>query len=173
MFRTITPAKKAFITAVVISSVCALLLTGCGNNSSDTGTAYTPSTSAPTPKVPAAGPAISDKLKFDQLALESPVKTVTSKDGLVFLEFQYADRDGKVYKCKLPKAMSIGEFPPDQWVRTFNIYKLPEVIKQKNVVDKNGQPVNDFPFIAPKPRTVPSQDSTSGTPAAPPMPPAP
>ncbi|MCE5314775.1 MAG: hypothetical protein ABFD49_03360 [Armatimonadota bacterium] len=160
MFDTLIRPKKILITTIATASVCAFLFSGCGNNSSDTGSATAPPPpSASAPKVAAAGPAISEKLSFDQLALESPVKTVTDKNGLTFMEFQYAGRDGKVYKCRLPKAMSEGQYEPDQWVRTFNIYKLPKVIKQKKIIKKNGQEVNDFPFIAPKPQ----QESTGAS----------
>ncbi|MDH7601894.1 MAG: hypothetical protein QHI38_07075 [Armatimonadota bacterium] len=161
----------ATLSAVVLS------LVGCGK--SEPVSSVTSSSSTSTPKIPATGPAISSNLKFDQLAFESPVKRIKKKNGLVFLEFAYADNDGKVYKCELPEAMSKGEYPPDEWIRIFNLYRRPEVIAQKKVTKKSSQAIGDFPFISPRPQEEqkPTQPTTTSQPAQipslppPPMPP--
>jgi hypothetical protein len=98
--------------------------------------------------MPAAGPAITTKLKFDQLAFDSPV-TKADRSGVKYYNFAFTDNDGKVYKCELPAGMAEGDYTPDEWVRTFCLYKLPEVVKQKTEKkDKVG--LTDFPFIAPR-----------------------
>ncbi|MEN6357481.1 MAG: hypothetical protein ABFD83_10395 [Armatimonadota bacterium] len=154
--------KTASITTIIAAFGSIVLLTGCGNQSSD---AQPPSFDQPpasnATKMLKPTSTVQQKLKFGQLTLETPVKTTTDKNGLVFLEFQYADNSGKVYKCKLPKAMSEGEYTPDQWIATFSVYKQPDVIKQKKAKSSAGQAVNDFPFIAPKPVTQTNQNSSS------------
>lgn len=162
---------------VIIVLACAALMSGCGNSDVDT-SAVTPSPGAQAPKLPASGPAISDKLSFDQLTLDSPAKHVTDKNGLVYITFAYTDNDGKVYKCKMPEAMAQGTYPPQEWLRTFTIYRLPEVIKQKHVAKKSGGGINDFPFIAPRPAnaapgqtpTAAPQQQPSSIPSLPPLP---
>ncbi len=135
----------------IISVMALALIAGCGNKQPDA-SMQVPPPSPPATNMPAAGPAISTKLKFEQLALESPVKAIEKK-GLPFLQFAFADRDGNVYKCELPKAMSEGEYPIDEWIRTFNVYKLPQVIAQRKV-KKGPKDVGGFPFISPKPQPV-------------------
>ncbi len=167
---------------------CAVTMSGCGNQSAETSATPTVSPmSAPAAKVAASGPAISDKLPFNQLALDTPAKSV-NKQGLVFLEFTYTNNDGNVYKCVLPQAMSEGTNTIDDWYRTFAIYRLPTVIKQKKIKTGPGQ-INDFPFISPRPQaaetpkapeqpkpvTMPQMPTSGapgpGVPAAPAMPP--
>lgn len=159
------PLRVGFTLIVIAALACSILVGGCGN--SDTDTAVTPvSPGAQTPKLPASGPAISDKLAFDQLTLDSPAKRITEKNGLVYLTFAYTDNDGKVYKCKMPEAMAQGTYPPQEWLRTFTIYRLPEVIRQKHVAKKSGGGnINDFPFIAPRPANT----APEGTPSAAPQ----
>ena len=159
---------------------CAALVGGCGNSDVDTSSSMSPSPGAQAPKLPASGPAISDKLTFDQLTLDSPAKFVTEKNGLKYISFAYTDNDGKVYKCKMPEAMAQGTYPPQEWLRTFTIYRLPEVIKQKHVAKKSGGGgINDFPFIAPRPANAapeqtptaaPQQPKPSNLPSLPPLP---
>jgi len=131
---------------------------------------------------PAAAPAASGspqtdekKYKFSQLTLDSTVKKVSDKQGLAFLDFRYTDVDGKVYQVHMPAAMADGEYSVNEWLSTFSVYRLPEVIKQKNVAGaKKG--VSGFPFISPKPNapTVePSQDQPRRGPVSIPMPPMP
>jgi hypothetical protein len=144
-----------------------LLMPGCGNKV-DT-PSDVPSTNTPATTVPAAGPAIDAKLTFDQLALESPVSKVT-KGGLAFLSFAFADRDGKVYKCVLPQAQSQGSYTCDQWVRTFIVYKLPQVIAQKKTTKKGPTNVNGFPFISPKPQPVAGETPQANNQQMPKMP---
>lgn len=110
--------------------------------------AAVPSTS-PAPHTAASGQAITDKLAFDQLTLESPAKPALDKHGLTFLHFKYADNDGKVYECVMPKAMSEGQYTLSEWSSTFNAYRLPKVLAQKKVTK---QDLGDFPFISPKPQ---------------------
>ena len=155
----------AFLIAIAIV-IMGLQLTGCSSSSEDS-SATTPQMS-PAPKLPATTAEAPVKLKFTQLKFETPVKTVTDKDGLVFLDFQYADRDGKVYKCNLPKAMSEGDYLPEEWARTFKLYRLPDAVKQKKISNGN-QSFGDFPFIAPKPQaqnagqTQPDQSGNTST----------
>lgn len=122
------------------------------------------------PKVAASGPAVTEPLKFDQLALESPVTRYTEKSGQVFLRFTYADREGRIYKCELPEAMSEGSYTIDEWIRTFNFYKLPKVIGQKKVVKKGPARIGDFPFISPKPVEQPKPATVTPTPQSSPPP---
>jgi len=148
------------------------VLVACGCGSEEIGAPTTvPSPSPTKTKVAASGPAIPDKIAFDQLALESSVKRVQSKNGPVFLVFRYADMDGKVYECKLPEAMSRGVNSLRDWVALFDIYKVPKVLKKKPVSKKKGpEEIIDYPYIAPKPHSSPSQP---GTPAATPPSPTP
>jgi len=147
-------------------AACAVLIAGCGNN--QTSSLPTPSATSSTPKVAATGPAISSTLTFDQLALESPAKKVRGKNSLVFVNFSYADNDGKIYKCELPEAMSKGSYSPEEWVRTFNVYRRPEVIGQKKRVKKGPGVVGDFPFISPRPRQA-EATATQPTPTTEPL----
>jgi hypothetical protein len=149
---------SAFFIAICIV-ITALQLTGCGNSSSeDAAIPAAPMSSAP--KIPSTNATAPVKMQFSQLKFETPVKTVKDKDGLVFLEFQYADRDGKVYKCNLPKAMSEGEYLPEEWARTFKLYRLPDAVKQKKI--EKDQSFSDFPFIAPKLQPVNSSQTQNG-----------
>jgi hypothetical protein len=134
----------------VLAIAFALVLAGCGQKEADVSSSIPP---PPTrgQNVAATGPAISDKLAFDQLALDSAVKRVPSPTGPIYLQFMYTDVDGKVYKCKLPEAMAKGQYKHDEWIRTFNVYRLPEVIKQKRIAKQQTHEVTDFPFISPKP----------------------
>ncbi len=169
MVRTLRYDKRwcaTVILAVVIA--VAIMLSGCGNKGSQ-GADVAMSTGSPAPHTSASGPAITDKVSFDQLTLESTPKAVPDKNGLVFLHFKYADYDGKVYECVLPKAMSEGEYTLSEWSSTFNAYKLPKVVAQKKV-EKTEQ-YGDFPFIAPKPQPVEPQNQE--TPQAAPAPPQP
>lgn len=158
---------------LVIAAVClgaVVFLSGCGNDQADTSAMMPSPSSTEAPKVAASGPAVSTPLEFSQLALESAVTKYKNKQGLSFLRFSYADRDGKIYKCELPEAMSTGSYTIDEWNRTFNCYRLPEVIGQKKVARK-GKPgeIGDFPFISPKPR-VEQQQPGAQQPQAEPMP---
>ncbi|MGC8863884.1 MAG: hypothetical protein ACP5R5_14075 [Armatimonadota bacterium] len=136
--------------AVAAAAAC---IVGCSSSQTDVN-APPPSATTAAPKVPATGPAISSPVTFDQLALEGPVKRI-KKNGLVFLRFAYADNDGKIYNCELPEPMSKGEYTPQEWVRTFNIYRLPKVIGQKKRPAKTGpRVIGDFPFISPRPQPV-------------------
>ncbi len=170
--KRIHAALRSLVATVVLAGV--VWLAGCGKSQVEISGSV--SNSTPTPKIPATGPAISSNLTFDQLAFESPVKRVKTKNGLVFLEFAYADNDGKVYQCQLPEAMSKGEYPPEEWIRIFNLYRLPQVIAHKRVVKKGSQAIGDFPFISPRPQQVqqPSQPATTSQPTqVPPLPPPP
>ena len=152
MFRILSAGNRIVIIPVIVIAAGAMLLGGCGNSQVDTSSEPMPSTtSAPQTKTAAAGPAISVKLKFEQLALDSAVKRVPNKDGLVYLHFSYTDKDSNVYNCELPAAMSEGEYTADEWLATFGAYKLPQIVKHK-VVKKKEKGLNDFPFISPKPK---------------------
>ncbi|MCX8053057.1 MAG: hypothetical protein N3B12_04555 [Armatimonadetes bacterium] len=141
------------ILTVMTAGTCAALIAGCGKNEIVEVPIPPASSTSPTPKVPATGPAISSPVSFGQLALETPVKKVKRKNGLVFLRFAYADNDGKIYQCELPEPMSKGEYPPQEWLRLFNVYRLPKVIGQKKLVQKKGpRVIGDFPFISPRPQ---------------------
>lgn len=152
------------------------MLTGCGKD--ETQSAIPVSTPDPqATKAAATGPALSEKLTFGQLALDSAVKRVRSPQGPVYLHFTYTDQNGNVYKCELPEAMSKGSYLPDEWIRIFGAYRLPQVVKTKappaNPLSKS---VSDFPFISPRPASETS-DSSGSSPGsmepAPPPPPAP
>lgn len=160
--RTSSYQKSAFglICCILLLAVI-MVMGGCGN--SETSTAP-PVTSATTPQahVAASGPAISDKLSFDQLTLESPAKPQKDSNGLTFLHFKYADSDGKIYECVLPQAMSQGQYTLAEWSSTFTAYRLPKVIAVKKLNKKLD--IGDYPFISPKPQAVtPSPDATQST----------
>jgi hypothetical protein len=120
----------------------------------DSSTAMPPPTSTQTTKVAASGPAVSTPLAFDQLALESPAIKHANKNGQRFIKFKYADRDGKIYECELPEAMSKGSYTVDEWGRTFNVYRLPQVVGHKKMKSRRPGQIGDFPFISPKPQQV-------------------
>lgn len=145
----------------------ATLISGCGN-SSDTSAPPMPTNNAPQAHTAASGPAISDKLFFDQLTLESPAKPDKDKNGLVFLRFKYADNDGKVYECILPKAMSEGQYTLAEWSSTFAAYRLPKVIAVKT--KSSQEDLGDYPFISPKPQEQKQPEGSAGQPSQPPMP---
>lgn len=153
MFRILSFRKREAIISVVLVAG-AIMLGGCGNSQMDSASAPPPSSAAPAvTKTAASGPAISTKLKFAQLALDSPVKQAKNKNGLVFLSFRYTDKEGNVYNCELPAAMSEGEYTADEWLSTFAAYRLPKIVKHK-VIKKKPNGLNDFPFISPKASTV-------------------
>lgn len=142
--------------AVLIIAIFAIaaLIAGCGNSGTYTAAPQpTTSASSTTPHVAASGPAVDVKLSIDQLNLDSPIKRVTDKNGLVFLHFRYTDNDGKVYDCVLPNAQGQGQYTPVEWISTFNAYRLPKVVAQKKV-SRSAEAMHDFPFIAPKPQQV-------------------
>ncbi len=151
--------------ALVVVITMAVVLSGCGNRGSQESDLAMPTGSSAT-HTSASGPAITDKVSFDQLTLESTPKAVTDKNGLVFLRFKYADYDGKVYECVLPKAMSEGDYTLSEWSSTFNAYRLPKVIAQKKI--KKTEDYGDFPFISPKPQPVEQQSPDLAQPAQPP-----
>lgn len=156
------PKRAVLLVCCLLLLGAALVMSGCGNSSSDTAAAPV---SAPTPQThtAASGPAISDKLSFDQLTLESPAKPENDKNGLVFLRFKYADSDGKVYECVLPKAMSEGQYTLAGWSSTFAAYRLPKVVavkKMNKTVD-----IGDYPFISPKPKQQSATDQQGGAPS--------
>lgn len=170
MLRTI---KRAFVPVVLVAVVAAAsFMAGCGNSGTDSASTGSP-TAAPASHTAASGPAITDKVFFDQLTLESPPKLSRDTNGLIFVRFKYADSDGKVYECVLPKAMSEGQYTLSEWSGTFNAYRLPKVIAQKKVNKREA--FGDFPFISPKPQqqqsATPQPDSSAPIPGLQPPPP--
>lgn len=165
MFRTVSVGQKAGISAAVLGLAFTILLGGC---SSSTDTSAIPPPTVPAASAPqsASEPAVVEKLSFNQLKLDSTVKHITKNGSAKYLSFVYTDNDGKVYKCEMPEAMSQGTYDPNEWVRTFNIYRLPTVIKQRKVVKRtDSQNVEGFPFISPKQSTAPA--AAQATPSAP------
>lgn len=161
----------------VVPIMCCLLLagasvfiSGCGNSGNDSTATPISTGNTSTVHTAASGPAISDKLFFDQLTLESAPKPEKDTNGLIFLRFKYADSDGKVYECVLPKAMSEGQYSLAEWSSTFAAYRLPKVVavKKKSSVD-----LGDYPFISPRPQQQqqpaanPSQPAPQVPPSAP------
>jgi len=144
------------------------MISGCSSGGDGDYSASIPSTPVAAAKKPAVGPAITDKLKFDQLALDSPVKRIT-KGGVGYLEFKYTALDGTIRTCELPEAQSKGECLPGDWISTFDIYKKAEtVVVKKREVKKTDQGVVDFPFVSPKPvRVAPDTQSSSDNDLAP------
>ncbi len=137
------------VSCLVIALGMLVVLAGCGSKETEITSAPPPQAA---PNVPAAGPALSEKLTFDQLALDSSVKRVQSKQGPTYLHFSYTDSTGKVYKCELPEAQSKGSYLRDEWLRIFGIYRLPTVIKTKAPpANPLAKGVGDFPFISPRP----------------------
>jgi hypothetical protein len=163
------PERAVFIAACLTFAALALILAGCGNSGSDAGLPATPS--APAPHTAASGPAVSGPVSFDQLTLESKPQTTKDKNGLAFLKFRYADNDGKVYDCVLPKAMSQGQYTLGEWLSTFNAYRLPKVVAQKKIGTR--QDLGDYPFISPKPapQVAPEQPGGAQPETVPQMPP--
>lgn len=169
--RTSSDPKRGILLVCCLLLLAALFVSGCGNSGTNSAAAPVP-TGAATPQqhTAASGPAISDKLSFDQLTLESPAKPQSDKNGLVFMHFRYADNDGKVYECVLPKAMSEGQYTLAEWSSTFTAYKLPKVLAVKKR-DKQVE-LGDYPFISPRPQQAPAQQTPESNPGQP-LPPAP
>ena len=145
---TMDTIRRLVIFAAVAAAVC-ILVAGCGGDES-TSTEMQPSRKAP--NGPPTEPAITQQIGFDEIAFDSPVKQVKDAQGLVFLHFTYTEADGKVYKCELPRALSLDPMAPSEWLTTFKVYKLPEVVAQK----KKGTVREDLaglPLISPKPET--------------------
>lgn len=170
--RTLGDPKRVLIAVAVVAVVAVVvMMSGCGSSDTDSAGSM-PTTGSSAPHTAASGPAITDKVSFDQLTLESPAKASADKNGLVFLRFKYADSDGKVYQCVLPHAMSEGQYTLAEWSSTFNAYRLPTVLAQKKM--NKREEYGDFPFISPKPHTAsPTQaqpQSTNGQPSIPTLP---
>lgn len=145
----------------------AAVLTGCSSGGGDISSSM-PAGPTSVAKKPAAGPAINDKLKFDQLALDSPVKKV-SKNGVSYLVFKYTDMEGNIRTCEFPEGQSKSELLPGDWISTFDVYKKTEaVVVKKRQVKRTDQGVVDFPFVSPKPVRV--QSTTQSNPTAQPAP---
>lgn len=144
-----------------------MIISGCGN-SNDTSMQPMPSPQTQQTHTAASGQAISDKLFFDQLTLESPAKSEKDNNGLVFLRFKYADSDGKVYECVLPKAMSEGQYSLAEWSSTFAAYRLPKVISVKKT--NRAMDLGDYPFISPKPQQPATTDAQQPSQTPMPMP---
>ena len=153
------PRLAVLLVCCLLLVAAAVIMSGCGNSATDTAA---PVSTGPTPQThtAASGPAISDKLSFDQLTLESPAETEKDKNGLTFLRFKYADNDGKVYECVLPKAMSEGQYTLAEWSSTFSAYRLPKVVAVKKVSSKVN--IGDYPFISPKPRQQQTNTDSNG-----------
>ena len=149
MLQIIEVGKRGLpLVGSAVMMLAAVFLGGCGK-SSDTSASSVP----PRPRTEhraAAGKAI-DKVSIDQLVLDSPIIRKKDRNGLEFMHFKYTDNDGKVYKCVLPAAMAEGDRTLSEWVSTFNIYRKPEVLAQKEVSTRKGEKLSDFPFISPKP----------------------
>lgn len=162
LYSTSGLGRCARIALVAAIAVGLFILAGCGKSEVDTSGSFgLPPDGSQAPKVAATGAALSEPLAFDQLALESPVNRYTNKNGLVFLRFRYADRDGSIYQCELPEEMSKGTYTIDDWTRTFGVYKLPKVVGKKKVAAPKGpKEIGDFPFISPKP-VKPHQEQQS------------
>lgn len=157
------------VSAVVVLG--AVVLGGCSSGGDDMSSSM-PAGPTPVVKRPAMGPAIIDKLKFDQLALDSPVSKI-SKNGIGYLVFKYTDMQGNIRTCEMPESHSQGEKLPGEWISTFNTYKKAEaVVVKKREVKQTDQGVVDFPFISPKPvRVEPTkQDTPTSEPMMPPPP---
>lgn len=162
--------KRVIITVTAFAALSAVVfLTGCGKSGTDATMGAIP-TGAPAsaPHTAASGPAVNDKLSLDQLRLDSPITTETDKNGLKFLHFKFTDNEGKVYECKLPEAMSKGQYTAPEWLSTFNVYKLPKVLAQKHV--NKTEDLNDFPFISPKPQQQQAQEQQPQAQSAPNIP---
>lgn len=149
----------------VIALFCSMtVISGCGNKAADTSAMSAP---PPPPGGPASAPASNQpaqKIKFDKFQFDKPAKLVTNQNGIGYYHFAYTDQEGKVYNCQLPAAMAQGEYTADEWIRTFDIYKLPKVIGQKKVsAPGSAQSVDGFPLVSPKPRSQPTQDQPQQT----------
>lgn len=145
----------ALITISLALSALLLILVGCGNK--ENASEFPTSPTSTTPHVSASGPAVSGPVSFSQLTLESTPSITKDKNGLEFLKFRYADNDGKVYDCIMPKAMSDGQYTLGEWLSTFNAYRIQKVVAQKKVIKREH--FGDFPFISPTPT---KQDTTTG-----------
>lgn len=165
MRTSFCPGRGVVLIATLVVVAVSMMIAGCGNSATDTGVTASP-TAGPARHTAASGQAITDKLSFSQLTLESPSKPSKDKHGLTFLHFKYADNDGKVYECVLPLAMSEGQYTLSEWSSTFNAYRLPKVLAQKKVTGKEN--LGDFPFISPKPQA--QQENQSSQPSGPTMP---
>lgn len=171
--RTLFDLKRAIPLVCFLSLLAvALIISGCGNSSDTSMAPPAPTQTAPQAHTAASGTALSAQLSFDQLTLESPAKMEKDKNGLTFLRFKYADNDGKVYECVLPKAMSEGQYTLPEWSSTFNAYRLPKVLAVKK--KGNKEDLGDYPFISPRPQAQPATTSNGGgNPIAPATPVAP
>jgi len=114
----------------------------------------TVATAPPAVAAPAAVPATpSDSYTSDQLVLASPVQRVVTKQGLVFLHFRYADREGIVRECELPQAMAQNSYSLTGWLSLFRTYSKPQVVVRKPVRQIPSY-IYDLPIISPTPRVV-------------------
>ncbi len=139
----------------LISALIAIVVIGCSSQSEE---AYTTQPSPTGNQQPINQEVV--KIKLEQLPnLKSEIKRVETKDGLVFLLFDYLDNDGKVYKVELPEPLASGEFTQDQWISTFSSYKSLTTTKiEKKPKKKINHEIEDFPFISPRQKTNESSE---------------
>ncbi|MFQ3549308.1 MAG: hypothetical protein SNJ70_06120 [Armatimonadota bacterium] len=89
------------------------------------------------------------KIEFSDLSLSSEV-TVINRSGVRYLQFEYEDSDGKIYKTIVPEAMTQGAYTPSEWKSTFRVYRAKDEAPRQAPKQKKTDDLNDFPFIAPK-----------------------
>ena len=79
------------------------------------------------------------KITFDQAPKTSKVQTFTKANGLTYLVFKFADEKGIVYKCKLPKAESLGTWTKREWLSTFKAFRYNTVAENNELAKKMNQ----------------------------------
>ena len=76
------------------------------------------------------------KITFAQAPKASKVQTFIKKDGITFLVFKFVDEKGTLYKCKLPKAESLGTWTKKEWLSTFKAYRYLTCHEQNEIAAK-------------------------------------
>jgi|GEM_PF-989449 len=144
---TRTPNPVAVIGLILISVALPFVGSGCGSKG-EAAISTTPTPALTTAQVPQAVVSPNEKeLPFSDIV---PRWKAVANGQVVYYYFSYADRDGRVHRCELPKAMSEGRLTRSAWDCTFQVYEIhPEVAPQPVVVQTKQVDMDDFPFVSP------------------------
>lgn len=142
-----TPSFVSVIGLISISITLPLLGTGCVTRDNATvSTSSMPVTTATqAPQVQ-----IVQAEKESTFADVVPKWKTVSNGQVVYYCFDYADRDGQVHRCELPKAMTEGKWKQSAWECTFQAYTVHSEAAPQTVARKvEHVDVSDFPFVSP------------------------
>lgn len=137
-------------TVGLLSAAVALatLGTGCGNKG-DASASSNPRTPAPITSQASqpAEPQADRQLSFSEVV---PKCKTVSNGKVANYRFSYADRDGAIHCCELPRVMSEGKWTWDAWMSTFQAYDVHPKAVQHTARHAGQVDISDFPFVSPR-----------------------